>query len=324
MPVWGVRVAVKENLQASPEAYQQFEQEAHILARLSHPNLPRVSDHFTDPVTNRQYLVMDYIEGEDLKTLVERIGPLPEHAALIWVGQVLDALEYLHRQQPPVIHRDVKPGNIKITPQGKAVLVDFGIAKVGGPALSTLTGARAVTPGYAPPEQYGTRTTERSDIYGVGATLYTMLTGRVLPEAPLRMAGERLVPPRQVVPGISRATETAVLRAVEMDTSKRWENISGFRRALQGQSAASSSHELQPAMPRAVEREAKRLAGGALPIILAVLAALAVVAAVVFLPRTVSPRPTPTPRAVVQIRPEPAATPESLRWPYASSGKPKP
>jgi serine/threonine-protein kinase len=241
-----VRVAVKESLQTSPEARQQFEQEAHILARLSHPNLPRVSDHFTDPTTGHQYLVMEYVAGEDLQAMVKRKGPLPEPAALAWIGQVLDALEYLHAQRPPVIHRDVKPGNIKITPEGRAVLVDFGLVKVGGPVASTLAGAHAVTPGYAPPEQYGMRTTERSDIYSVGATLYTLLTGRVPPEAPQRMSGGRLLPPHRIAPTVSRSTETAVLRALEMDTHKRWNSIAALREALQRRPTGPSLRKQSP------------------------------------------------------------------------------
>jgi len=230
-----VRVAVKENLQTEPEAREQFEQEARILAHLSHPNLPRVGDHFVDPDSGRQYLVMDYVKGEDLGTIVRRRGPLPEKVALNWIRQVLDALAYLHSQQPPpVVHRDVKPANIKVTPEGKAVLVDFGIAKVGGPGIMTLTGARGLTPGYAPPEQYGMRTSGQSDIYSVGATLYTLLTGRVPPEAPLRVAGKYLVPPRQLVPGVSQATESALLRALEVETRKRWKSVQAFSRALRG------------------------------------------------------------------------------------------
>ena len=252
-----VRVAVKENLQTNPEARQQFEREAHILARLSHSNLPRVSDHFTDPGTGRQYLVMDYVEGEDLESMVNRQGSIPEKVALAWVRQVLDALEYLHSQSPPVIHRDVKPGNIKITPEGKAVLVDFGIAKIHDPAVSTLTGARAITPGYAPPEQYGMRTTERSDVYALGATLYTMLTGRVPPEAPLRVAGEeRLVPPRQVVSSVSPQTEATVLRAMELQTTKRWRTVSQLRAALEGHREVSSQVEI-PTVARPIRERLK-------------------------------------------------------------------
>jgi serine/threonine protein kinase len=228
----GTRVAVKENLQTDPHSRAQFEREAQILARLSHPNLPRVTDHFTDAATGRQYLVMDYIEGEDLEQMIARVGRLPEATALAWVQQILYALEYLHSQTPPVVHRDIKPANIKITPQGKAVLVDFGIAKTHDPARGTLTGARAVTPGYAPPEQYGLRTDQRSDIYALGATLYTMLTGRIPPEAPLRASGDVLIPPRQLVPALSPHTEGALLRAVELQPTRRWQTASEFRAAL--------------------------------------------------------------------------------------------
>ncbi|MDE3089110.1 MAG: SUMF1/EgtB/PvdO family nonheme iron enzyme, partial [Chloroflexota bacterium] len=240
----GMRVAVKENLQTTAEARAQFEREARLLASLSHPNLPRVTDHFADAstgsaATGRQYLVMDYVEGEDLEAMIKRVGPLPEATALNWIRQILGAVEYLHAQNPPVIHRDIKPANIKVTPQGKAVLVDFGIAKSYDPRLATLTGARAVTPGYAPPEQYGMRTTERSDIYALGATLYTALTGRVPPEAPLRLSGEEaLIAPSQIVPGkVSPSTQRAILQAMELETSKRWQSAGQMRSALEGQVA---------------------------------------------------------------------------------------
>jgi len=237
----GVRVAVKENLQSSPEARVQFRQEAQILARLSHPNLPRVIDHFVDATSGRQYLVMDFVEGEDLASTIARRGPLPEYMALAWVRQILDALEYLHGQDPPVIHRDIKPGNIKITPQGKAILVDFGIAKVYEPGTPTVTGARAATPGYAPPEQYGMRTSERSDVYALGATLYTMLTGKCPPDAPLRVAGEsNLVPPRRLVAAVSPKVEGAILKAMELQTARRYQSIAELRRALEGHAAILS------------------------------------------------------------------------------------
>jgi formylglycine-generating enzyme required for sulfatase activity/predicted Ser/Thr protein kinase len=226
----GMRVAVKENLQTDPASQTQFEREAQILARLSHPNLPRVTDHFTDPTSGRQYLVMDFIEGEDLEKMIVRVGRLPEQTALAWTHQILSALDYLHAQNPPVIHRDIKPANIKITSQGKAVLVDFGIAKLQGGG--TFTGARAVTPGFAPPEQYGMRTDARSDVYALGATLYTLLTGRVPPEAPLRSAGDQLIPPRQLVPGISAPIENAIWRALEMQPTQRWQSAREFYAAL--------------------------------------------------------------------------------------------
>lgn len=238
-----MQVAVKENLQDTPEARKQFEQEARLLARLAHQNIPRVLDSFTDTKTQRQYLVMEYIEGEDLAAMIKRVGPLPEAMSLAWIRQILDAVEYLHAQNPPIIHRDIKPANIKITPQGKAVLVDFGISKFYDPSRGTVTGMPAVTAGFAPPEQYGFKTTQRSDVYALGATLYTMLTGKVPPEAPLRQAGEEpLVPPGQMVP-VSKQTEGTILRALEVENTRRWQSVSDLRAALEGKVTASNIAE---------------------------------------------------------------------------------
>jgi serine/threonine-protein kinase len=229
-----MQVAVKENLQSGADARAQFEREARLLARLAHSNIPRVLDSFVDPTTNRQYLVMEYIAGEDLAAMIKRVGPLPETTALAWIRQILDAVEYLHNQHPPIIHRDIKPANIKITPQGKAVLVDFGISKFYDPSRGTMTGMPAVTAGYAPPEQYGFRTTHRSDIYSLGATLYTMVTGQIPPEAPLRQANEEaLIPPRQLAT-VSTLAENTILRALQVDNTKRWQSIPELRAALEG------------------------------------------------------------------------------------------
>ncbi len=184
-------VAIKENTLAalgiSPEAMgaarAQFEREALMLASLRHANLPNVIDHFVTPDGSSQYLVMDYIEGEDLAQIVSRTGPLPEKQAVAWVVQVCGALDYLHSRQPPIIHRDIKPQNIKVTPEGQVFLVDFGLAKVGA-SSKTMTGALGVTPGFSPPEQYKIGgTDERSDVYGLGATLYALLTGQMPPES---------------------------------------------------------------------------------------------------------------------------------------------
>jgi len=121
--------AVKENLDTSPEAQRQFEREARMLYNLRHPNLTKVSDYFVVQGQG-QYLVMDFIEGQDLQEMLDRNDALPQDQVFTWIDQVCDALVYLHSRQPPVIHRDIKPANIKITPQGEAVLVDFSIAKV--------------------------------------------------------------------------------------------------------------------------------------------------------------------------------------------------
>lgn len=242
-----VRVALKENWQTEAQAREQFRNEAQILARLSHPSLPRVMDHFDDSVTGKQYLVMDYVEGEDLNMMVKRVGRLPETTAVNWIQQILSALEYLHGQQPPVIHRDIKPSNIKITPAGKAVLVDFGIAKMYEESGMTVLGARAATPGYAPPEQYGLRTDQRSDVYALGATLYTLLTGQVPPESTLRVSNlAMVVPPRQIIPDISPQVEMAMLSAMEVDTQRRWQSATEFRSAL---SASASPPSPAPAAP---------------------------------------------------------------------------
>lgn len=234
-----IPVAVKENLDTSTEAQKQFGREAHLLARLSHPNLPRVIDHFFIPGQG-QYLVMDYVEGEDLQSMLNRLGALPEPQVLAWVGQVCDALGYLHSQPSPVIHRDIKPANIRIRPDGRAMLVDFGIAKVYDAHLATTVGARAVTPGYSPPEQYGGGITDtRSDIYALGATLYHLLTGNPPPESVIRAAANVPVPPpRQVNPQVSPMAEQAILKAIDVATERRFQSVAELRAAL----TAPASH----------------------------------------------------------------------------------
>ena len=207
--------AIKENLDTSSKAQEQFIREAQILARLSHPHLTRVTDYFFIP-DQGQYLVMDYIEGKDLGSMLDKRGIIPESQALGWTYQICDALTYLHNQPSPIIHRDIKPANIKIRPDGKAILVDFGIAKVYDPELSTTVGARAVTPGYSPPEQYGMASTDpQSDIYSLGATLYHLLTGHVPPESVHRIAGSNgpsCAPPKSQKHAAIRPSANSSLR----------------------------------------------------------------------------------------------------------------
>jgi serine/threonine protein kinase len=230
--------ALKENLETSTEAQRQFRREAKILADLSYPNLPRVTDYFILPGQG-QYLVMDFVEGQDLQEMLEkRASPLPETKVVTWIGQVCDALTYLHSQNPPVIHRDIKPANIKITPGDKALLVDFGIAKAYDPSQKTTQGARAVTPGYSPPEQYGQGTTDaRTDVYALGATLYMLLTGQPLAESILRNVGRPLIPPRSINPSISIRTEQAILQATQILPSERFQSAAAFKNALLGKLA---------------------------------------------------------------------------------------
>jgi serine/threonine protein kinase len=248
---WDTRLdlpcALKENAETTPDAQRQFEREAKILARVNHPNLPHVTDHFILQ-DSRQYLVMDFVEGEDLQTMLERSGrPLPEAQVLPWIMQVCDALDYLHHQQPPIIHRDIKPANIKITPQGKAMLVDFGIAKTYTPGQGTTSGAKAVTPGYSPIEQYGGRglTDARTDIYALGATLYTLLTAIEPPECTERAVRETLRPIRQINPAVRPEVESAIFQAMQMDADRRFQSAGQFKVAL----LAPSSPGARPAVP---------------------------------------------------------------------------
>ena len=228
-------VAVKENYDASADAQRQFEREATLLARLSHPNLPRVTDHFAVPGRG-QYLVMDYVEGESLESVLDRQATLPEEQAVAWTSQVCDALAYLHQQSPPVIHRDIKPANIRITHDGRAILVDFGISKLFEQGGRTTVGARAFTPGYSPPEQYGDGSTDtRSDLYALGATLYHLLTGRPPVESIKRLVGAaELPPPRQLNPAVSPGVERAVLAALALPTEQRFRDAAAFKAALAG------------------------------------------------------------------------------------------
>ncbi len=244
-----IPVAVKENLFLTEEYGRQFQREAHILAGLRHPNLPHVSDYFM--MENQgQYLVMDYVEGEDLRQRMERMGTLPEREAILVGISICDALTYLHTRRAPIVHRDIKPGNIKVTPDGQAVLVDFGLAKIMQGAQVTSTGARAMTPGYSPPEQYGTaRTDYRSDIYSLGATLYATLTG-VIPEDGLaRMTGKaRLTPVRELAPKVNRRLAETIERALEVDSDDRFQTAEDFKCSLVDSGELSDYYQDRPAI----------------------------------------------------------------------------
>lgn len=229
----GVTVAVKENLVEDEEALTQFRREATILANLRHPNLPRVTDHFQIDGQG-QYLVMDFIEGEDLRDRMERLGKLEEKEVLLIGVAICEALSYLHTLNPPVLHRDIKPGNIKITPQGQVFLVDFGLAKVVHGSQETATGARGLTPGYSPPEQYGSaRTDARTDIYALGATLYAALSGSP-PEDGLAIAINQttLTGIREHNPRTNSQVAAAVERALEVNSEDRYQSAAEFKLAL--------------------------------------------------------------------------------------------
>lgn len=236
-----VPVAIKElnpqpglDPNALAQLRRQFQQEAKVLARLDHPNLVRVMDFFSQH--GSEYIVMNRIEGESLDKLIEKRGAFVEAQVLAWAEQLLNALAYCHSQG--VIHRDVKPQNVIIRPDGQAVLVDFGLVKLWDPNdPRTKTSMRGMgTPEYAPPEQYDTdigHTDAQSDLYSLGATMYHALTGQAPPTATQRMSSpEKFVPLQKVVPGVSGWTEAAILKAMELARSQRWSSATAMAKAL--------------------------------------------------------------------------------------------
>ena len=240
------------------QAREQFFREATVLARLDHPNLPKVSDFFS--VGGRDYLVMDYVPGKDLRTLMsearQKNAFLPEDQVLGWANQLSDALIYMHNQTPPILHRDIKPSNLKVTPSGLVKLVDFGLVKILASDDVTITILQGRgTALYTPLEQYGGdsgHTDIRSDIYSFGATLYHLLTNHAPLEArELFLAPDKLTPPRQYNPAISSRTERAILWAMSLHPDERPQDAEAFRQALLGdQPVIGRPH---PASPRHVE-----------------------------------------------------------------------
>lgn len=244
------------------QAQRQFYREASTLARLDFPNLPKVSDYFTED--GREYLVMDFVAGRDLREILEgerRAGKmLDERQVLVWADQLCEALSYLHSQDPPVLHRDIKPANIKVTPGGLVKLVDFGLVK-----LMVSDEARTVTVlqgrgtlAYTPLEQYGGdsgHTDARTDIYALGATLYHLLTGQPPAEVKQRfLQPGSLIAPRVLNPRISPSTERAILAAISMHPDERPPTVQAFREMLHDTSLSDTLAVIVP--PRSEWRTA--------------------------------------------------------------------
>lgn len=231
--VLNVDIAIKENLYTTETHSRQFRQEATILAKLRHPNLPRVIDHFVIEGMG-EYLVMDFISGQDLSQRLESLHkPLPEDEAVRIGAVACEALDYLHSRTPPIIHRDIKPANLKLTPEGCLVLVDFGLAKLFEQGEVTSTGAQGITAGYSPVEQYGQGTDPRSDIYALGATLYTLLTGQIPPEALERAIGQdSLQPITEFNPSVNPAVTDVIGKSMAIRAENRYQTACEFQDAL--------------------------------------------------------------------------------------------
>ena len=226
---------------AISQTRDQFKREATVLARLDHPNLPKVSDFFSDE--ERDYLVMDYVPGKDLRELMlesKKKGVyLSEREVLNWASQISDGLIYLHEQTPIILHRDIKPSNIKLTPNGIIKLVDFGLVKIlvsGEKTITVVHGHGSAF--YTPLEQYGGdtgHTDPRSDVYSLGATLYHLLTNKAPKEARERFLEQTSeMAMKEFNKNISPRTEKAIGLAMKVHPDERIQSVKEFRDALMG------------------------------------------------------------------------------------------
>jgi len=237
----GHTVAVKQALTKEEGLWKQFESEARLMAQLNHPVLPRVSDYFKEG--DRAFFVMQFVEGANLAEIIaRRREPLPSHTVVAWADQLLDALMYLHSHERQVIHRDIKPHNLKITPAGKIVLLDFGLAKSQAKGVTEMELCRSIfgySPRYAPLEQIqDLGTTPQSDIYALGATLYHLLTGIKPPDALTRATAlinsrpNPLKPAHEVNGSVSPELSAILSRAMEQNPHERYRSAMDFREAL--------------------------------------------------------------------------------------------
>src|SRR5882672_10453673 len=242
-------VALKETLFADERLRKQFEREAMLLARMHHPALPRVSDHFAEG--DGQFLVMQFIPGDDLSQMMARKkGPFPPDQVLTWGDQLLDALDYLHTQEPQIIHRDIKPQNLKLTGRGQIILLDFGLAKGQTGGVSVITTSASIfgyTPNYAPLEQIqGLGTDARSDIYALSATLYHLMTAVKPPDALTRAAAlvngqaDPLTPANEISGSIGPELASVLARAMSQNRDQRFPTAAAMRAALKGTGEAAT------------------------------------------------------------------------------------
>lgn len=240
----GSAIALKRTFFADNEALgTAFEREAKILARLRHPVLPKVSDHFGE--NGDQYLVMEHISGDDLSKRLESANkPFPVSWVMFWADQLLDALSYLHSHEPPIIHRDIKPQNLKLTDENHIILLDFGLSKdSSGQTIASRPGSSGSLVGYTPHfasmEQIrGTGTDARSDIYSLSATLYQLMTNTIPADALSRAdamlsdMADPIIPLSEANPEISLAVSNVILKGLEVSKDKRFGSASEMQKAL--------------------------------------------------------------------------------------------
>ncbi|MCG3160423.1 MAG: Serine/threonine-protein kinase PknD [Acidobacteria bacterium] len=249
---FGNAVALKETFYNDSQLRKAFSHEARLLNRLRHAALPVVMDYFA--IGERQFLVMQYIPGKDLEQLLNEKKSqgqevFPASQVLRWADQLLDALEYLHSQNPPIIHRDIKPQNLKLTPRGEIILLDFGLAKgVVTHQSRASQSIRGYTPNYASLEQIrGTGTDARSDIYSMGATIYHLLTGEMPQDAMSRIAAilmgqpDPLKPVAALNPGVSATIAAVIEKAMSPHPDQRYTSAATMRQALR-----SAANETPP------------------------------------------------------------------------------
>jgi serine/threonine protein kinase len=248
---FGSTVALKETFFTEAGLRKAFEREARLLNHLRHPALPRVSDHFVED--EGQFLVMEYIAGDDLaEKLRARGGAFTLSEVLNWADQLLDALDYLHTQEPSIIHRDIKPQNLKLTARNHIVLLDFGLAK-GATAMQTKVTATGSVFGYsrnyAPLEQIqGAGTDPRSDLYSLAATLYHLITGVTPPDALTRATAvlnsqpDPLLPANEVHAQVPAAVAGVLSKAMSQNASQRPQTAAAMREAMR--EAARQGHSL--------------------------------------------------------------------------------
>lgn len=240
---FGSTVAIKETFFSDENLTKAFEREARLLNSLRHPALPRVSDHFIDSKGGGQFIVMEYISGEDLAEMLDRrVSAFSVAEVMTWGDQLLDALDYLHTQEMPVVHRDIKPQNLKLTPRGQMILLDFGLAK-GNPTDSNhQTNTKSIfgfSRVYAPLEQIqGTGTDPRSDLYSLAATLYHLMTGTPPEDALTRATAvlngnpDPLRAPGSINPQISAPISDVLMNAMALNANFRPSSAAAMRAVL--------------------------------------------------------------------------------------------